>query len=435
MSGAVSTIRRRFLGLVLVAVLAGGITLSIAMYNKAFSPSVDVKLEAGDIGNQLLPRSDVKVRGLIVGSVRNIVATDTGAELTLALDPESAKLIPVNVSARFLPKTLFGERYVSLEIPDNPAPATLRSGDVIPEDRTSGAIQLSKAIDDLLPVLQAVQPEKLSATLTAISTALRGRGTELGETLTQLGQYVGDLNPHLPELRKNLQELAKFSDNFSSSAPDLVQTLDNLATTAKTVVAEQQNLQNLYAGVTSASQSLESFVRANSSNLISLASSSRPTAELLAKYAPEYPCFLGNMADLVPYVDQSLGKGTNQHGLHATIEIVVSRGPYKAGRDEPRFQDKRGPRCYDVHALPFPFPQYPPGGPIKDGTTPTPPPNSGNTAGGGATTASSVANTPAEQDFLAQLVGPQVGLAADQMPGWSNLLLGPLYRGAEVTVR
>src|SRR5205823_11682768 len=163
-------------------------------------------------------------------------------------------------------------------------------------------------------------PEKLSGTLTAISTALKGRGSDLGQTLSQLGTYFGGLDPHLGELQKNLQELAKFSGNFSAAAPDLVQALDNFSTTAQTVVAEQQNLKSLYGTLTGASQNLESFLRANASNLISLSANARPTAELLAQYAPEYPCLLGNMASLVPLVDQGLGKGTNQPGLHATVE-------------------------------------------------------------------------------------------------------------------
>ena len=121
------TLRRRLLGLLLIAVMVGGVALSIALYDKAFTPVVTVKLQADKIGNQLIKQSDVKVRGLIVGSVQDIVATDHGAELTLALNPESAKLIPENVSARFLPKTLFGERFVSLEIPKDPSAKTLSS--------------------------------------------------------------------------------------------------------------------------------------------------------------------------------------------------------------------------------------------------------------------------------------------------------------------
>ncbi|WP_410668479.1 MCE family protein [Amycolatopsis sp. cmx-4-68] len=439
------TLRRRLLGLLLIAVMVGGVALSIALYDKAFTPVVTVKLEADKIGNQLIKQSDVKVRGLIVGSVADIIATDHGAELTLALKPESAKLIPQNVSARFLPKTLFGERFVSLEIPQKPSSKTLASGDVIPQDRTSSAVELEQAFSHLMPVLQAVQPQKLSATLTAISTALSGRGDQLGDTLAQLGTYIGELNPHEPELQHNLKALAEFSDHLKDAAPDLVQSLDNLSTTTRTVVDERQNLANLYGSLTQASVDLQTFLQNNKDNIISLVDTARPTAELLAKYAPEYPCVISQMAKNVPLIDQALGKGTNQPGLHATIEIIVPRAPYQAGKEEPRFEDKRGPRCYDIKDIPKPFPSEPPDGAFKDGTQHQAAPKSvseglnpakfkADAAGNGAG-AGDLAYSTAEQGFLADLLGPQLGMNSADVPGWSSLLVGPLYRGAEVTVK
>ncbi|MDT7724081.1 MAG: phospholipid/cholesterol/gamma-HCH transport system substrate-binding protein [Actinomycetota bacterium] len=441
-------IRQRLLGLLLVGLLVGGIALSIALYNKSFSSFVTVTLKADSIGNQLLKQSDVKVRGLIVGSVSEIASTSEGAELTLQLDPASALLIPENVSARFLPKTLFGERFVSLELPDQPSARTLQTGDVIPQDRTSSAVELEQAFTHLLPVLQAVQPQKLSSTLTAISTALQGRGEPLGETLSQLGQYIGDLNPHVPQLEKDLQALTTFSDNLKNATPDLVQSLDNLSTTTRTVVDQQQNLSLLYGNLTTAAVDLQSFLQANSGNIIRLAETARPTAELLAKYAPEYPCVIGQMAQTVPKIDQAMGKGTDNPGLHATIEITTTRGPYIAGKDEPKFEDKRGPRCYDMKQFPVPFPQNPPDGPIQDGSTQKPPARSVNdgllpsntaanagTYNGSGTSGGNPAYSAGEKDFLSQLIGPQVGMDAADVPGWSSLLVGPLYRGAEVTIK
>ena len=85
-----------------------------------------------------------------------------GARIELALQPAAAKSIPDNVSARLLPKTLFGERYVELILPAQPQPAqAIRSGDVIPQDRSSSAIELEQVFDDLLPLLQAVHPAQL----------------------------------------------------------------------------------------------------------------------------------------------------------------------------------------------------------------------------------------------------------------------------------
>lgn len=447
MSHAMVTLRRRLLGLALIAVLAGGVVASVAIYNKSFSRFVVVTLQAGTIGNQLEENSDVKVRGLVIGSVAGIEPTATGSELTLRLEPDRASLVPSNVSARFLPKTLFGERFVDLRLPDTPSPRTLRDGDVIPQDRTTDAVELERALDNLMPVLQAVQPQKLSSTLTAISTALRGRGEQLGQTLAELGAYVGELNPHLPELRQNLRQLARFSDTLSDVAPDLVATLDNLATTSRTIVEQRQNLHTLYNTVTAASTDLSAFLEANANNIIGLGETARPTAELLAKYAPSYPCFLGQMAQLVPRIDKAFGKGTDKPGLHATIEITTNRGPYKPGRDEPEYNDKRGPRCYDVENSPQPFPQHPPDGPVKDGSTSPPAARTStdglNPAGGaadalgygGSAPAGNPAGSAAEHVLLSHLIGPQVGMRPDDVPGWGALLVAPLYRGAEVTVR
>jgi virulence factor Mce-like protein len=132
--------------------------------------------------------ADVKIRGVIVGEVGSIRSLGDHASLELALQPDKISAIPANVSARLLPKALFGERYVALQIPDKPTHGHLAAGDVI-GDRNSTAIELEKVLGDVMPLLQAVQPQKLSSTLTAVSTALQGRGAQLGQTLMGLSDY------------------------------------------------------------------------------------------------------------------------------------------------------------------------------------------------------------------------------------------------------
>jgi hypothetical protein len=46
-----------------------------------------------------------------------------------------------------------------------------------------------------------------------------------------------------------------------------------------------------------------------------------------------------------------------------------------------------------------------------------------------------VPNSPAEEDFLAAMLAPQLGVQPQDMPNWTSLLVGPIYRGAEVTLR
>jgi virulence factor Mce-like protein len=447
-SGTGATIRRRLLGVGFIIVIAALVSLSIAMYNKAFTPVVKVSLTTDKLGNQLQVLGDVKVRGLIVGEIRKITPAGDGAVLELALDPEKADLIPRNVSARFIPKTLFGDRYVALQIPDDPDPRSLREGDRIEQDRSAPAVELSQALDHLLPVLQAVQPQKLSTTLTAISTALDGRGEQLGQTLVELGQLVEEINPHVPQLTHDLRALVEVSDTYTEAIPDFVAALDDLTVTSRTVYEQRANLSTLFNDLTNSSRDLESFLRANADNLIRLSDSSRDTLELLAKYSPSYPCFLHQMADLVDAAAPVFGRGTDAPGLHATIEIVVNKGKYEPGKDTPEFNEHRGPRCYDPKQMGNPFPDQPPDGPLRDGTSHGPQNRSqqdgllpsANGAGyltepNSLTTADSIANTPAEQEFLAQLIAPGMGVEPSQVPGWSTLLLGPVFRGTEVTVQ
>lgn len=442
-----TTLRRRLLGVAFIAMLVGFVVLSIAFFNKSFNTYVNVSLTTDSVGNQLQERSDVKVRGLIVGSVKEIRPTARGAELTLAIDPDKADLIPTNVSAQFLPKTLFGERYVALQIPDQPATGHLRSGDAISQDRSTRAVELEKALNDLLPVLKAVQPEKLSSTLTAISTALQGRGKTLGQTLSDLGQYVGDLNPHIPQLQHDLQALVGFSNTYADAGPTLVQALDDLTVTSKTIAEQRDSLSTLYGSLTTASIDLRNFLAVNRNNLIQFADRSRPTLDVLAKYAPEYPCFLRQMTDTAKQANIAFGQGTNEPGLHITLEITNNRGAYKPGQDEPRYDDKRGPRCYDFTKFPQPFPQNPPDGPLKDGSKPPtvsrtandgvlPPSNISNfTAPSSAGADFGLPNSRAESDFVAAIMGQQLGVSPDDVPTWTAVLVAPVFRGTEVTVK
>src|SRR3954452_13664629 len=129
------TIRRRLQGVAFLVVLAALLGLSVAFYNKTFADVATVTLKTDTAGNQLKEASDVKVRGVLVGEVREVRADFDGATIVLAINPQYLPRIPDNVTARLLPKTLFGERFVSLVPPENPSSQPLASGAVIGQDR------------------------------------------------------------------------------------------------------------------------------------------------------------------------------------------------------------------------------------------------------------------------------------------------------------
>ena len=169
-----AVIRRRVQGVAFLAVVISLIGLSIAKYSGAFSDGIPVTMRVDHTGLQLDKHSDVKVRGLIVGEVTDLSSSGAAATVALRLKPEMVHLIPDNVSARLLPKTLFGEKYVALILPPHPSGRPLSAGDVIAQDRSQPARELDAALDSLLPLLQDVAPQDLASTLGAISGAVAG---------------------------------------------------------------------------------------------------------------------------------------------------------------------------------------------------------------------------------------------------------------------
>src|SRR6478672_11513992 len=291
-------IRMRLQGLAFLVVLALLLGLAVASYQKAFTTVAHVTLETDTAGNQLQEASDVKVRGVIVGDVRKIDATTHGATIQLAINPAYLNEIPADVTARLLPKTLFGERYVALQLPAHPGSRHLADGDVIGQDRTSNAIELQKVIDDTLPLLKAVQPQDLAFTLGAIADALRGRGNSIGNNLVNTGHYVGQINTVLPQLNADISK---------SAANDLLAVLDNLSVTNRTIVDQRTQLQRTFSVGASSANTAAAFLETNQKNLISLAATSRPVLGVFAKYSPEYPCLLNGLTRFDPMISQAFG--------------------------------------------------------------------------------------------------------------------------------
>src|SRR5213595_3548410 len=90
-------------GLGLLAAVVALVVLSVLLFRQVFSDSVPVSMHISRAGLQLLPGSDVKLRGIIVGDVKAITSNGHGAEIDMALKPSMARRIPANVSARLVP--------------------------------------------------------------------------------------------------------------------------------------------------------------------------------------------------------------------------------------------------------------------------------------------------------------------------------------------
>jgi phospholipid/cholesterol/gamma-HCH transport system substrate-binding protein len=421
----------RVLGVAFLCLLLLGVWATYAVFTKKFVDIVPVTLKTSKIGLQLPMLADVKVRGVIVGEVRKISSDGQGASLELALKPDKVDIIPANVTARIEPKTVFGEKYVALQIPASPARHHITAGEVIKESEVS--TELEKLLEDIYPFLRTVQPAELNYTLTALANALEGRGDKIGENLSILDDYLKRTNPQLPGLVADLRMLGQVSDNYREAMPDLARVLRNSVTTGRTFVEKEQKIHTLFADVTAFSSTSRDFLEANGDNIIRLGDLSVPQLRLYGKYAPEYPCLLEGMANWIPRMND----GWRGHALHINLETLPTQPTGYTAADSPKYGAKNGPHCETLPTPPYsqahPGPQ-PPMSKVDDGTED----GHGKFASRAATgfdLTSGYAGTSAERSVVNAIAAPVMGVPVDGVPDVATLLFGPLARGQEVTVR
>ena len=437
MASSLGGLKYRALGIAFLALILGALYFVYGAFTQKFTHYDEVTLQTDTIGLQLPERADVKIRGVLVGQVLGFSATAQGATVKLGIKPSEIATIPANVTGAILPKTLFGEKYVALDVPDSAAPTGgqhLQDGAVIA--RTVVSTEIEKVLSDIYPLLQSIQPAQLNTTLNALATALDGRGEELGQTLTTLDGYLKKINPQLPLFIDDLQKTTKVANTYNDVLPQVANILRNTITTTTTLEDRSTQLHALLTDVTGFSNTANAFLEANGDNLIELGKVSEPAVSTLARYAPEFPCLLGGMDNLRTRVDSAFRNYT----LHINVVTLPRQPRGYTPADAPTFHEDRGPACGHL-----PMPPWDAKHPIRvmpnlaDGVN-TPNGKGGDRAALGFDTAGAggalgYAGSPAETQVLKALLGPVLGENADDVSDLGALLVAPMARGAKVSVR
>lgn len=327
------------LGVAFLALLLLGVWLTYAVFSKKFTDYQEVTLRTSSVGLQLPERADVKIRGVIVGEVLAAEAAEDGAELTLGIYAEDADIIPANVSGAIVPKTLFGEKYVSLVIPDSGAEGTLEAGATI--ERTEMSAEVEDVLNDLYPLLRTVQPADLNYTLTALATALEGRGEALGENLETVDAYLKRINPLIPALVEDLRLTARTSDLYADILPEVASILDNSVLTTGTLEAREDAFNTMLNDVRSFADTARVFLDDNEERLERFGELSTAQLALLSRYSTLFPCLSKGLVNAAKLEAEAF-RGFE---LHIVLETLPNQPrPYNVN-DRPRWGEDRGPSC------------------------------------------------------------------------------------------
>lgn len=434
--------RMQLLGLVYLLVVALLVLLSVQIYRKAmpWQHTVHVSLSTSTPGLELHPQSDVKLQGVRVGEVRSIESDGTAAVLDIALDPDQVDLIPRNVDAAIVPKTLFGEKFVDLHAPENPSKQRIGQGDRIEQSTTS--VELDQLFTHLEPVLETLKPEQLSTTLSSLADALQGRGAELGQTIDLLHTYLTGFNPQLDTVTHDIQALAKTADLYTANAPALLRTLSNGTVISRDLLVPREQSFGAFLDTTmSTANTASAVLRQNAGEIVTLAGQARPVAQLLDEYSSEFPCLIHAFTVENNVIDQAAG-GIGPF-VNLSAELVTRRAPYRDGPDSPR-----NPASDANNAnLPAPIRSWAPHCAVLPerfadaATTPAPPaapnpaPSQSAPSRPPAPVQPGAVVTGAARQRMADLLAAHLlGVPEQQAPAVGGLLLTPLLSDGTVSV-
>lgn len=267
----------------------GLLSLGIGLHFIGYIGS-DLKATANltETGDQLGAGSDVKFRGLRVGRVIGVNhQSDADAQQSASVEifSEFHDQIPASVRARVVPGTVFGNEFVSLDLPPTQAQTAalavdpgdttdfstgqsvsgpwLQNGAVIPADNSRQATRLMESFASVQRILAMVNPAVIDQVVSQLATALEGNGEELGAFINRSDTLLATWAKHEPQVLNDLTLLADSADTLEELRPQLLQSLKQSLPTAKLIASEQTRINQLLKDGASGAKQFDALLARN----------------------------------------------------------------------------------------------------------------------------------------------------------------------------
>ncbi len=333
-------ISNRWWPLFLILAVAALVFAAATSFLGTFRSVVPVTLSSDRSGLVLETGAKVKLRGVDVGRVSKISSGGQGgAQLKLDIDRDQIRFIPANVDAKITVTTVFGAKFVQLTAPEQPSPQRLAAGAHLTS--TNLTAEVNTVIENVVDLLDLIDPVKLNSVLTAVADAVRGRGERIGQATTDLNVVLTELNARSDVFREDIRALEDFGDTYDTAAQDIVTILDTFSTTSTTVVDHKDSLDGLLLNAVGLSQSGTNLLASSKDNLIGAINSLEPTTQLLNMYSPTYTCSL-QAADWLIENGKGIWGGDGRSFV-VDVALLPGNDPYSYPENLPVVAAKGGP--------------------------------------------------------------------------------------------
>ena len=234
-------------GLIAIVSVGAVASLLVSAANGAYADDYLLTARTARTGFGLDDTSEVKIRGIRVGTVERLELLDDGTvELSLHIAREIR--IPVDASATIEPLSVFGPKFVDIR----PGPHEADGPFLAPGESMGTAVEpseLVETLDGLTRLLEQVDARDVSTIVSELARGVDGLGPEISSSIADANDLLSRLaakRPVIDELLADAQLLAATlsarTDSLSALARDGQEVL-------RTIDAEGEAFGELLAGV------------------------------------------------------------------------------------------------------------------------------------------------------------------------------------------
>ncbi|RNM16124.1 MCE family protein [Nocardioides pocheonensis] len=224
--------------------------LAMIMGNFGFGSTTQYKAVFSS-ASLLSKGDDVRVAGLVVGSVKNVQIHDRNhALVTFAVKSDVPLTTASHADIRFL--NLVGDRYLALS-QGEPGAARLPAHATIPMSRTTPALDLTALFNGFQPLFTALDPKEINdlslnlvkvlqgeggtiqsllARTASLTNSLADRDQLIGQVITNLSGMLQTVDAHHQQLDTLVVQLKDWMTNLSRDRNVIGQSVQNVSTLA-----------------------------------------------------------------------------------------------------------------------------------------------------------------------------------------------------------
>ncbi len=283
-------------GLVLVAAISTvAVDYGLGAYDHGYRLTVTLPHSAQGLDDH----SDVKIRGVTVGSVGAIhLRPDGHTDVTLVL--QQGTRVPDTTVVSVEPLSVFGPKFIDLR----PGAHEVDGPFVAPGAHltaTAEPVDLSAVINRTDALLDAIDPADVATIVSTFGESVGGLGPALRRILDDTTTLTDLAVAHLPDTVQFLNDLSQLSSSLADNATNITTTATNTSDLLSVVVPRADRVTALLDGASQVAGSLSAYIDDHAQSFGTFVDSASVVLRVAYDRVPQFP-------DVFRMIDQFFGR-------------------------------------------------------------------------------------------------------------------------------